>query len=46
MHVTFSNTLASGKAPLVHDRSPAQVFVHPQLTSSYSAFAARGRGVQ
>ena len=46
MLVTFSSTLASGKAPLVHDRSPAQVFVHPQLTSSSSAFAARGRGVQ
>ena len=46
MLVTFSSTLASDKAPLVHDRSPAQVFVYPQLTSSSSAFAALGRGVQ
>ena len=46
--VTFSCRFASGsahKAP-TYEHFPIQFFVHPQLTSSSSAFAARGRRIQ
>ena len=45
--VTFSCThLAVHTRPhLKHEHFPGQFFVHPQLTSSSSAFAARERSI-